>query len=110
MPSFSKLQRFTVAGALALAAALFSRAEPAISEFMASNQSTLADEDGDYSDWIELHNPDTTAVNLDGWFLTDNGSKKTKWMLPAVTLPPDGFLVVFASNKNRRDPGKRLHT
>jgi hypothetical protein len=43
-----------------------------INEFMALNQKTLADEDGDFSDWIEVYNPSETAVNLLGWALTDN--------------------------------------
>ena len=35
-----------------------------ISEFMASNKNTLLDEDGDSSDWIEIHNGTGAAVNL----------------------------------------------
>ncbi len=85
-------------------------AAPVITEFMASNQSTLADDDGDFSDWVEIHNPDTTAVSLDGWYLTDTASNKTKWQFPAVSIPADGYLVVFASSKNRRDPAQPLHT
>ncbi|MBL9203028.1 MAG: CotH kinase family protein [Opitutaceae bacterium] len=77
---------------------------------MASNTRTLADEDGSYSDWIEIHNPDTTAANLDGWFLTDSALLKTKWQIPAVTIPAGGYLVIFASGKNRRSPGATLHT
>lgn len=37
---------------------------PVISEFMASNSSSLADVDGEYSGWIEIHNPDASAVSL----------------------------------------------
>lgn len=85
-------------------------AEPVISEFLAVNNTSLADADGDRSDWIEIHNPDTAAVSLEGWTLTDTASKKDKWKFPAVTLEPGGYLVVFASNKNRRDPAKPLHT
>ena len=85
-------------------------ADPVISEFMAANSATLADEDGAYSDWIELHNPDAGPVDLTGWYLTDSASKKTKWQLPAVSLPGGGYLVIFASSKNRRDPAARLHT
>jgi hypothetical protein len=85
-------------------------AEPVISEFMAANARTLADEDGTFSDWIELHNPDTAPADLNGWFLTDSASNKSKWQLPAVTLPPGGYLVVFASNKDRRIPNAPLHT
>lgn len=86
------------------------RAEPIISEFMAANTATLADEDGMYADWIELHNPDPVAVNLAGWYLSDSASNRTKWQFPAVTLQPGGYLVVFASNKNRTNAGAALHT
>lgn len=85
-------------------------AEPVISEFMASNTSVLPDENGTYSDWIELHNPDAIAVDLNGWYLTDSASNLTKWKFPAVTLPPGGYLVVFASNKDRAESGAQLHT
>ncbi len=84
-------------------------AAPVITEFMASNESTLADEEGDFSDWVEIHNPDAAPLNLDGWYLTDSASNKTKWQFPAVSIPADGYLVVFASSKNRRDPANPLH-
>ncbi|MHA3770723.1 lamin tail domain-containing protein [Verrucomicrobiota bacterium sgz303538] len=85
-------------------------AEPVISEFMAENTTTLVDEDGDRSDWIEIYNPDVSAVNLDGWFLTDSASNKAKWRFPAVSVPANGYLLVFASDKNRRMVGQQLHT
>jgi hypothetical protein len=87
-----------------------SRAQPFISEFMAGNATTLPDDDGAYSDWIELHNPGETPVSLDGWYLTDDLGRRTKWRLPAVVLAPGGHLVVFASNKDRSDPTRPLHT
>ncbi len=86
------------------------RSEPVISEFMASNEVTLADEDGTFSDWIEIHNPDLSPVDLSGWYLTDSTKNKTKWRFPSVTIPGGGFLVVFASNKNRTNPNAPLHT
>ena len=48
-------------------------AAPTISEFMSANDTTIADEDGEFEDWIEIHNPDQTPLNLDGYYLTDNG-------------------------------------
>src|SRR5688572_4116800 len=77
---------------------------------MAANSKSLADDEGTFSDWIELHNPDSSPVSLAGWFLTDAAGNRTKWELPAVTLAPGGYMVVFASNKNRRDPNAPLHT
>ena len=85
-------------------------AQVMISEFMASNGQTLADEDGDFPDWMELYNDGGAAVNLDGWFLTDSAANLTRWRIPAVTLAPKGLLVVFASGKNRSDPAAPLHT
>jgi hypothetical protein len=81
-----------------------------VNEFMARNSRTLADEDGDYSDWIELRNVSTVDVNLEGWFLTDARANLTKWQLPAVTLSAGGYLVVFASGKDRALAGSELHT
>lgn len=81
-----------------------------ISEFMASNTRTLADEDGDYEDWIEIHNYGASQVNLLGWSLTDNASALSKWLFPATNLDAGGYLVVFASGKDRRTPGRPLHT
>ena len=85
-------------------------AGPVISEFMADNKSTLPDENGDYSDWVEIYNPDPGPVNLAGWYLSDTSANLTKWMFPAVSLESGQFLIVFASNKNRAVPGSPLHT
>ena len=97
-----------LSGALVCATAL--RADPVISEFLAANTKTLADNDGNFSDWIEIFNPDAAPVSLAGWYLTDSATNKTKWQFPAVTLPAGGYLIVWASNQNRRDPTKPLHT
>lgn len=93
-----------------LASGQTATAEPIITEFMASNKTTLADDDGDFSDWIEINNPDPTPINLNGWYLTDSASDKNKWQFPAVTIPAGGYLVVFASGKNRRNATRTLHT
>jgi len=79
-----------------------------ISEFQASNDSTLADEENDFEDWIELHNTGLDPVNLDGWYLTDAVNNLTRWRFPDVTMESDSFLVVFASNKDSNDPDSQL--
>ena len=81
-----------------------------ISEFMARNETGLDDLDRDEEDWIEIHNAGLTQVNLEGWFLTDKADDLTKWRFPAVTLAPDAHLLVFASEKDLREPGRELHT
>ncbi|MGE5294971.1 MAG: CotH kinase family protein, partial [Solirubrobacterales bacterium] len=74
------------------------------------NETGYSDEDRDESDWIEIHNVGTTAADLEGWYLTDAADNLTKWQFPAVTLETDGYLVVFASGKDRQDPAGKLHT
>ena len=81
-----------------------------ISEMMAANSQTLADEDGEFSDWIELFNSGAAAVPLDGWFLTDEPGNLAKWRMPATNLAAQASWVVFASGKDRRSPGAPLHT
>jgi len=80
-----------------------------ITEFMAENDNTLDDEDGDSSDWIEIFNAGTNTVNLNGWALTD-GLGDPGWRFPATNLPVNSFIVVFASGKDRRVAGRPLHT
>ena len=80
-----------------------------INEFLANNGGGLRDEDLESPDWIELHNTGPAAVNLGGWHLTDNVGNPTKWTFPATNLPAGGYLVVFASGKNRANPGWPLH-
>ncbi len=77
---------------------------------MADNRTTLEDEDGDASDWIEIFNSGAEPVNLEGYFLTDTPDTLTLWNFPAVELGENGFLVIFASGKDRRDPESELHT
>lgn len=83
---------------------------PYISEFMASNTRTLRDDSGDYPDWIEIHNPASAPVNLEGWYLTDATNNLAKWRFPSTNVPANGFLVVHASGKDRGIPGSPLHT
>lgn len=75
-----------------------------ISEFVASNSSTLVDGDGEYSDWIEIYNAGADAININGWYLTDDLSDLTLWQFPPadvvdLTIEPSGTLLVFASGK-----------
>jgi hypothetical protein len=81
-----------------------------ISEFMASNRSTLADEDAAFEDWIEIHNTGAAPVNLLNWSLTDSAAQPARWRFPATNLTAGARLVVFASGKDRRIPGRELHT
>ena len=45
----------------------------------------ILDEDGDASDWIEIHNTSAEAVSLAGWYLTDDKDQLQKFTLPNGT-------------------------
>lgn len=72
-----------------------------ITEVMSSNESVLADEDGDFEDWVEFINFSGIPINLDGVGLSDDLSDPFKWTFGDVIIEPFEFLVVFASGKDR---------
>ena len=81
-----------------------------ISEVMAVNDDSIADEDGDYPDWFELLNISDETVDLNGWHVTDDPDDLNQWSLPQVQLIPGQHLVLFASGKDRDNPTRPLHT
>ena len=77
-----------------------------INEFMASNTSTLADPQGEYDDWIELHNVTDEVVDLTGRYLSDEPNHPRKWQFPpGTTIPAEGYLLVWADEDGSATPG-----
>ena len=68
-----------------------------INELMSSNNSTLYDESGNSSDWIELYNAGDIEIDLTGFGLSDDINDPFKWVFPGVVVSPQSFLIVFAS-------------
>ncbi|MDY0110498.1 MAG: CotH kinase family protein, partial [Candidatus Krumholzibacteria bacterium] len=83
---------------------------PLINEFLGSNATTIADDDGDYSDWLELYNPGAATFDLTGCYLSDDAGNPLRWRFPGGSVPPQGYLLVWASGKDRQSPGGDLHT
>jgi len=75
-----------------------------INEFMALNESTIMDEFGEYEDWLEIHNPGDEAVSTAGLFLSDDFSTPTRWALPDVIIPAQGFLLVWCDSDVEQGP------
>ncbi len=75
-----------------------------ISEVVTSNGKSYEHEIFGSPDWIELHNESDHAINLLGWGITDNikNGKKT-FVLPDITLPADGYLLLLASKQEKTD-------
>ena len=74
-----------------------------INEFMASNSKSVEDPQGDYDDWIEIHNFGADAIDVGGMYLTDDMSVPTKWRIPgndpvSTIISAGGYLVIWADN------------
>lgn len=73
-----------------------------INEVCASSVTTLADEDGEYPDWIELHNRSSQPIDLSTYALSDNPDNLIKWRFPpGCVIPANGYFVIYASGKDR---------
>jgi hypothetical protein len=82
-----------------------------INELMASNSSTIEDpqQPGQYPDWIELYNPDSTPIDIGGMYITDILSTPNKWQIPnnapdKTTIPPGGYLLLWADEEPAQGP------
>ncbi|MFC1529032.1 CotH kinase family protein, partial [Candidatus Latescibacterota bacterium] len=87
---------------LSITTGLSEEAKPLINEVMSSNSLTIEDEDGEYSDWIEIYNPGSSPVDLTGYGLSDRADDPFKWVFPDCIIYPRQFLLVFASDKDRK--------
>jgi len=81
-----------------------------ISEFLAASMRGLRDDNGDASDWIEIFNPNSERLSMQGWSLTDDPDDLAKWSFADTAIEGQNFLLVFASGKDRSDPTGLLHT
>lgn len=79
-----------------------------INEIMPSNSVTAADQNGEYNDWIELHNKSESVIDLSGYYLTDNDGKLTKWEIPeGTTIEGKGYRIFWADDDTTQNG---LHT
>ena len=72
-----------------------------ISELMASNETCLRDEDGDFTDWVELYNPSDQSCELTGFWLSDNENTRQKWQIPSLVIEPGQYRVIYLSGKDK---------
>jgi hypothetical protein len=84
-----------------------------INEMSINNRSLLEDEDGDYSQWVELHNISNESIDLKGWYLSNDRTNLSMWMFSApYVLEPNAFMLVYLSGKDKRtqNTGIYFHT
>ncbi|MBE0639535.1 MAG: CotH kinase family protein [Bacteroidales bacterium] len=84
-------------------------AQVVINEGSNMNYSTIADEDGEYPDWLELYNTGADTINLLNYSITDKPDNPTKWIFPNVKLAPGAFRTVLCSGKDRKPLSGFVH-
>jgi len=76
-----------------------------VNEIVASNLTGVLDDNGEREDWVEIYNPGTATVALDGMFLTDDLGNGDKWEIPAgVSIGPGAHLVFWADDQLVQGP------
>ena len=79
------------------------KAQLYINEFLASNNTCFAGPEGDYPDWIEIYNAGSTAVDLGGYWMSDDLNEPDKReQIPTTsplltTVQPGGFILFYAN-------------
>lgn len=82
----------------------FAQCEPffgklVINEVVPANSNSGADPAGEFDDWVEIYNGSDEAINLEGYFLSDNHGNKTKYVFPNVMIEPQGILTIWCDDE-----------
>lgn len=81
---------------------------PIINEVLASNKGVAKDQFGNSDDCLEIYNPSNSAVDISGYYLSDDKDSLTIWSFPkGTTIKANGYLIVWCDNETG-EPG--LHT
>lgn len=77
------------------------QAQLSLNEFLASNNENIADESGDFEDWIEIYNAGSADINLAGYYISDDLLNPLLWQISTddpslTTVPAGGFLILWA--------------
>lgn len=83
-------------------------AQVVINEYSCSNINGPTDAFGQREDWVELYNMGSAAVNLAGYYLSDNDNNPQKWQIPSGSIAAGGYLMVYCSGRGVVS-GNELH-
>ncbi|MBK9148058.1 MAG: CotH kinase family protein [Flavobacteriales bacterium] len=92
---------FSPRGAAYMTHRVFTRIEPGvlvINELMADNR-VQPDASGATGDWIELFNAGGSTISTAGLHLSDDAADPQEWALPAFTLAPGEYLIIWADDR-----------
>jgi hypothetical protein len=96
------MKRFAMVALILLSFGLAGGQTVVMNEFLASNDTTVADQDGEYDDWIELYNLSEAPVSLNGYHLSDRLNNLTMWTFPDTLIGAQGYLIVWADENEEQ--------
>ena len=79
-----------------------------INEIMAGNVTSVADQNGEYDDWVEIYNGNNFSIDLNGYYLSDNENDLTKWSFPNMSIAANDYLIIWCDTAGGTQTG--LHT
>ena len=82
-----------------------------INEWMARNSIGARDPaDNAVDDWFELYNAENVALDLSGYYLSDDLAQPLKYRIPLngqYRVPARGYLLIWADNQTNQNTGAR---
>ncbi len=81
-----------------------------INEVEPNNLTGITNSAGQRAPWIELYNPSTNTVSLNGLYLSDNYTSLDQWpFLTGAVIRPGQYLVIFADGRTNLSTTNELH-
>lgn len=92
--------RYFLTALISIAVSSSAFAQLSVNEIMASNSITLADNEAEFDDWVEIYNAGEVSINLAGYYITDDPDNLTKWLIPntnsaETTIDANGYLILW---------------
>ena len=84
-----------------------------INEYSCANSTSAGDPDffGEMEDWVELYNTSGSAINLNGYYISDKSGNPTKFQVPGnISIPAGGYTMVYGSGRGVIAGGSEIHT
>jgi hypothetical protein len=82
-----------------------------LNEVEAQNLTGITNRAGQRTPWLELYNPTTNSVSLNGLYLANNYTNLLQWAFPGSAVIKAGqFEVIFADGQTNLSTTNELHT
>ncbi len=77
----------------------------------ADNLTGITNSAGQHTGWLELYNPSTNIISLNGLYLANNYTNLLQWAFPSNAVINAGqFKVIFADGQTNLSTTNELHT